>query len=91
MHHRVAVTPEPACHFHPSFFQPLLVRKQERPGGGRRREQGKMDGVGVDGKKEDGGEERGRKEERERRERLRKKRLMKKGGETEMWKGDRGV
>ena len=68
MHHRVAVTPEPACHFHPSFFQPLLVRKQEqeRPGGGRRREQGKMDGVGVDGEKEDGGEERGRKEERER-------------------------
>ena len=34
---------------------------------------------------------RGRKEERERREWLRKKRLMKKGGETEMWKGDRGV
>lgn len=50
-----------------------------------------MDGVGGGREKEDGGEERGRKEERERRERLRKKRLMKKGGETEMWKGDRGV
>ena len=50
-----------------------------------------MDGVGADGRRRMAERKRGRKEERERRERLRKKRLMKKGGETEMWKGDRGV
>ena len=63
-------------------------RGQEGVGG---EEQGKMDGVGADGRRRMAERKRGRKEERERREWLRKKRLMKKGGETEMWKGDRGV
>ena len=61
MHHRVAVTPEPACHFHPSFFQPLLVRKQERPGGGRGRGTGKDGWGGGRWEEEDGREEKGEK------------------------------
>lgn len=43
MHHRVAVTPAPGCHFHPSFSNCSCQGAKEACGG-RRRE--KMDGVG---------------------------------------------
>lgn len=42
MHHRVAVTPEPACHFHPSFSNRFLSGSEggTRLGVGGRAEQG---------------------------------------------------
>ena len=64
MHHRVAVTPEPACHFHPSFSNRSLSGSKGGRGW-RGEEEGKMDGVGVEREEEDGREEKGRKEERE--------------------------
>ena len=46
MHHRVAVTQEPVCHFHPSFSnRSLSGSKGGQAGGGE--EEGKMDGAGV--------------------------------------------